>query len=833
MSLWRNVRLYVCVFLVLALAYVGYTRGFGWRLGGPPAAIRGAYQTEEAWIVGAIVGDILEMSRYRPGQPNQRSDATPPKTVSPGIYRVAAGTVSVDVDVKRDPWAAESFAAIARAAMAESPASADVPSSLEEMHPALLELTPAALVNANRIVSQALSNNMRDATAHEAAALILGAFSLRESAGRFSDVRWGLNRMTAHLAMAAVLRGSAEPSVDGMLAVAVRLALANHQAQALQRVEQLRQHSESPSILAWTRVVELRVTEDWRRLSSPETASLLERQEYFRARRETVSNASAQTELASLHADDSVEWLRIMEGSPLPVSDGRVVAESGLAAERAEAAAVFEAMNGRPLPDDATSELNLRASGCITEAGPQVLPWSAWAEFFQRHLARLIGNIDNFYRHRLGDVTGAEAAKRGLDDQLGGLALFPAATAFRTRGKKGSEADLTHIRKAIDFAARAPERVTAQAWAFLETSARYEAVAHGMPLAAKWFMKPTAYRPFDAASRVDRVTPRPGMNDLAAVLEAAPHDFALSWGYLKRRYLDAAPYAEVQRVFGARLEYDMRTLTLAKERLEHDMATLTLADERRNVAKEQEALMRGGCAVYIGECSALAALFVRQDRDDEAAAEYERVFSDPSFDAVGMANQSGWLVNYYFEHGKTFAAKALADRSAQVGSYRGMVTAGHLYERLERWSEAEKLYQQAAARYQNDSDLIAFYYRAVNTHKQAQFETARNESVGRIFPGGLRPAAPATMSAPERGVIVTKDNALSRKAGLQAGDIVVGLEGWQVESLPQYRAVNAFVDRDEMKLSVWRGKTFDVTLSAPNRSIGIEFRTYPIEGWAE
>ena len=87
---------------------------------------------------------------------------------------------------------------------------------------------------------------------------------------------------------------------------------------------------------------------------------------------------------------------------------------------------------------------------------------------------------------------------------------------------------------------------------------------------------------------------------------------------------------------------------------------------------------------------------------------------------------------------------------------------------------------------------------------------------------------------PERGVTVTKDNAQLRKAGLQAGDLIVGLEGWRVDNLKQFRAINAFSDRPDRKLTVWRGRISEVTL--PWRSwwsTGVEFRTYPIQGWAE
>jgi S1-C subfamily serine protease len=101
-----------------------------------------------------------------------------------------------------------------------------------------------------------------------------------------------------------------------------------------------------------------------------------------------------------------------------------------------------------------------------------------------------------------------------------------------------------------------------------------------------------------------------------------------------------------------------------------------------------------------------------------------------------------------------------------------------------------------------------------------------------VFPHGLVSTASGD-ARPARGVIVTKDNKDVRAKGLQAGDIIVGLEGWQVENLQQYRAINSFFKDDVMKLRAWRGKSFDVTITAPDRFMGIEFRSYPIEGWAE
>lgn len=79
-----------------------------------------------------------------------------------------------------------------------------------------------------------------------------------------------------------------------------------------------------------------------------------------------------------------------------------------------------------------------------------------------------------------------------------------------------------------------------------------------------------------------------------------------------------------------------------------------------------------------------------------------------------------------------------------------------------------------------------------------------------------------------------KDSDEIRKAGFQAGDVIVGLEGFRIESLPQFKAVNAFFKKPEMKLTLWRGATpFEATITVPDRKIEIELRSYPINGLIE
>ena len=80
---------------------------------------------------------------------------------------------------------------------------------------------------------------------------------------------------------------------------------------------------------------------------------------------------------------------------------------------------------------------------------------------------------------------------------------------------------------------------------------------------------------------------------------------------------------------------------------------------------------------------------------------------------------------------------------------------------------------------------------------------------------------------------VTRDSALSRRFGIQAGDFIVGVDGWRVESLKQYQTVRAFSTDERMRVVLWRGVRLDVDTRAERRWFDIGLRTYPIQGWAE
>jgi tetratricopeptide (TPR) repeat protein len=522
-----------------------------------------------------------------------------------------------------------------------------------------------------------------------------------------------------------------------------------------------------------------------------------------------------------------------VQAGTISIEDGHVITREGLDREHEESAQVYQRIHDRALFNSADgrvkldasamTSLNARASRAIGPRGPDVLPWGAWAEFSQRHLAMLIGNVDRFYRHRYGDAARADTVRAQLDAHLGGLTLFPVATTLRTKGVKGGDADLTHINEAITLGVTAPELVTARLWTWLETGGRYEPLRRAMPMAAQWFVMPSARVPYDGALRMEHLAHRPERAaTMAALWTEAPYDHWLATNHLEAAHAKAPPDAEVHRVLGPRLGYDLRAIRQAATQVNDDLAKLMLRER--------------GCEIAVTECGSYARMLATLKRPDDAAREFERTFADPSYDRVAFANETGWLVDYYYERKKIDRALELAEEAANVGSARGLYTAGGLYERLGRDEDAEEVYEQAATRYEDPSQLLGFYRRAVYERKKTDFERGWTRWLPVMFPQGLTPAAAAAHSVPkpERGVTVMNDSAQLRKAGLQAGDLIIGLEGWRVDNLQQFRTIDAFDDRPERTLTVWRGPIYQVKLPARSwRGTSVEFRTYPVLGWAE
>ncbi len=792
MGSWKVWRLVVLLALVGVFGWTLYTRGVVGRFGGAPAALTTDYKTEHEWAIRQIALDIEEMAAF--------ADRRSPRDL-PQILPTT-------------PWQPDAFLPMAEGAFGNV-AKAVLDADVVEVYPALTAMDVATLVESSTTVSQLLASNMRSAHAHESAALVIGAFALREAADWFTDVRWSLNRMTAHLAVARALRGASPHSPDGAVANVILLALANHQALALSELRKLGSGTPPEPLNAWTRALRLRITQDWRVLPEPAAASRLEQLEYFRARRATIRTQRAVPILEMLGEPVAVDCARIAEDSFVGVQDGHQLITPVLDMELDEARTVYRSLLDRPMPDALAEALNHRATRLIGD-GPQVLPWGAWAEFYQRHLAMNMSMVDSFVRHTLGNRDEADLWKRQCETRLGELTMFPVGTLRWTKGSRGTEADLTYIRDIIDLATKAPELLAVRAWEFAETGSHYEPVPALMPKRADWFQRPTAEVPFEAGIRQGEGFALP--ENPEPLMAVAPHD---TWmlAAVANGPADAPPVKHARDLLVHHHDYDLRALNVSVKYL-------------NTGTKDLLVLQRKACAISPLECLAVASTLLYWMEDEAGAArEYERAFADPELDAIARANSSDWLVMYYYRAKQIDKAVALAEQAVDTGSGGGYVTHGRLSERLGRLDQAEEDFFRNVQRYNSKAGLLGFYYRRVEIDKNDAYAAKWEKWRAEVFPNGLQPEPTSITGTPQTGVFVYKDSPYSRKYGIRTGDIIVGLDGWRVDSLEQYYAINSFKDDAEMKITLWRGQLVTIDAKSPTRLLGTELQTHPLKGW--
>ena len=199
-------------------------------------------------------------------------------------------------------------------------------------------------------------------------------------------------------------------------------------------------------------------------------------------------------------------------------------------------------------------------------------------------------------------------------------------------------------------------------------------------------------------------------------------------------------------------------------------------------------------------------------------------------DSIALAADAGWLINYYYRNKRTHDAIELADRAASNGSANGLENRAYLLERLGSIDEAERDYLQSATSYKWPAQLIGFYHRRVSAGNDPAYKAKYDKWVAEVFPRGMQPEAASMTGPPKAGVYVTKDSERSRKAGIRAGDVIVGLEGWKVETFLQYAAINAFKEDPHMKLSIWRGSLVKVEADQPGRLFGTSLADFPLKG---
>lgn len=813
-------RVLLLVLLLVALAAAG-----AWRLGwlattpapvavaprpAPPPRFQAAWATEEEWLVDRITRDVREMGAFAAKRALPAADAP---AVKPDAIRVEEHLFS--------PRTFESFA---REALAGVDLGGTRPAreSGEDARllTALLDPQAGVLVREDLALSQKLEADPRDAAAHERAALLLGAFALRDCAGSSTDIRPALTRITAHLALARALAGGQEPGLAGRYSEAVLVTLVGRERDALGRLDSLAAGAKSPAEKAWLRALRLRNTGDWRIAQNEKRLTLLETLEEFRAL------------VLGQDDDAALDWLDPRKPRPIPdwgrlalsyeyrsMGTSNRFADLSMAMDLREAAEVLTLLHAAPADMSGFLEVaNERPGRSVrreSDGTPRlaVLGRDLWANRFQR---TLVFDLEMGDRRRFDlNLPGERKAfAEQTRERFGRLEMFPIVMRVQADDAASYRTAMAALR---EMAVRSPEQVTGAHWQLIGTKQDFAPLPRDLPDPNAWFhpvLPPGTLLDLDhRLVATEMVTIGPAA--LAALREQAPYNAALaSFAAPRRRPIEKPSAAELAAFYGPLAEFDLHLMSTLSDAAWYD------PDDYR---KRQGLL----CELSADYCLPLGYRLAELGFADEAAVAYRKGLFEAR-DPVMAANNSRWLVDYYFDHGQMQKAEAVARRAAETYSGPGLFSMARLMERSGRLSEAEEYYRRMQDRYGNASPLAGFYYRQVHVAKKAAYEAKLKEAMALALPTGLevfdRASLPPT---PSDGVVFKGANDNTIRYGIKWGHVIVGLDGYRVRNYDAYDVIRNLSQSPKMKLVVWRGTSYDeIDVEFWDRRFRVDLDTY-------
>jgi hypothetical protein len=338
-----------------------------------------SWQDETQYIVTAVATDLSGMFYFaRHGEavkPGRLEIAVTEEPVADGLayrIRIKQGLdreVTCRVPITSAVWAPATYKPLVIAL-----SGAYLAGTRNKLIPNSASLETLAWPRAEEIaafdteLSGQLARNFRSDALHDQAALLIGAFALREASGVFYQIRSELCRMTAHLAFAESLRAGAAPTEAGRVAGATLTTLYNDQVTALAQISGI---PDNPATGPWKRALRMRVTGDYRIIGESAVPTLLERREWFRARGHAISFDKLWDELKP---DDELRKMadsaRISNEDNNHVGLGSVLLEVSRPLELEECTLVYAMENGHPMENaDLVNELNREPDPCVS-AGP-------------------------------------------------------------------------------------------------------------------------------------------------------------------------------------------------------------------------------------------------------------------------------------------------------------------------------------------------------------------------------------------------------------------------------------------------------------------------------
>ncbi len=551
-------------------------------------------------------------------------------------------------------------------------------------------------------------------------------------------------------------------------------------------------------------------------MEKPGQVTLLERREHARALI-TCRDASALIKtFEETPPADLPDWSRIATEQNFSVGEGHVLANGWLEREIADLAESWKAWSGKDLKTDNLVVIlndHHAAWAGIRTGNP---PWKCSDGDSSPPGTSVISAMPWTAPRPFCETCGAcrmrqRALKNRCYSTLPACGCCPSPSSA-SPPLKSSTARRLRMPVPLPEAAR-PRHLLQLGHAAAE--GRFSAQATSLPRAQAWFTRELALgTAYDFRSRyIDLGTlynASIGFWDKLAAI--APYHYDVTRSYLYKKHGNSPTLEQFHQVYAKLEEYHLPVMEHISTNLKGD-------------PKAYMAYMTRICQLNPDEFIDLGQYLVEKGFKEDAAFAYQAAF-ETATDRVAWANHADWLVNYYFDNGRTDDAVKIATAAAEVYSYRGLETMARLMERMEKWEDAAKHFAAIGERYNDNAPLIAFLER--NQERDPKLAEAYKQALAPIFPDGIKDATLADFKdAPVDGVEFTSTSQLLVRSGLKLGHIVVALDGHRVQTLEQYLVLRNMKSEAPLDLIVWDGSAYrQVIAQVPKRKFGCDMESY-------
>jgi tetratricopeptide (TPR) repeat protein len=801
----------------------------------PPPYFHTSFQDESQFIVESIVSDLAEQMFYLAYHrlPDQKyfsvtANEKPGSPVDAPVYELQikvdpkVKNLKLELGVNGPIWSPSVYKEVAanlagtigiKAAGAASREDLTLMSKLADGRPETIE-------GENQGISAALEKNFGDAELHEQAALLLGAFLLRDHSGSFFDIRFPLSRITAHLAMAQFLHGTGEYGTNGKMALAFLLTLIGDEAPALKQLDAIGTNDDA--VLPVTRALRARNTGDYRELAGATNRSQIESVEWFLAMSGFVSTTRAWEKLTETQ-QRTIDFVRVANQEGFSVQAGHQIADVSFPLEMREIQNIYKLSHPVELSHknliDALNQVPERGFTVDTNGNVsvRVIGWGQWADFLQRHLCNAIMKDFYFFNYEWGVPDMAADFASNSENEVGALRLYPFVRRFDCTNVDGYHQS---VDDGFQVTVDSPQLVPAECWNSL-CERVYFAPAYDPnpnPHLSEWFNhNPPPGTVYDLPPRLHHLSLVSRAGTLAhfeTLRQLAPYDCGVVNYILTRKYTNHPPYDKAVALFGPVLPYSVTALRTVANAAQ---------DQPGQYEKYmlQAAELDPACYYDLGD-------YEWNQQHEDKAAEYIDKACELDVDAVRIANHSYWRVGYCMRKGQIEKAREIADYGAEVYSGVGLQAKALFMEDTTNYDEAFQWYLKNEERYNDSWPLVEFCIRCKEEYQYAKFDAELEKREHLYFPNGTeRASLNDFQNQPTNGVLIQQQNDLLLSYGLKAGDVIVALDGVRTHNFAQYRFVRATQDKPGLDLIVWQsGDYHEVNATPPNHLFGVNFGDY-------